>query len=102
MMPQTKRLLAEEVRKVKKTAKQSRFDGFFVHYVPGEKIDKHAFVVSKKIAKTAVERNTIRRKLYHAAARESFAPGKYVWTLTKPYTENIVKIARDTFSNNVQ
>lgn len=107
MLSRTKRLDAKTVSKLRKKAQLSRFSNFRLYYnhIPTSSIDRHSCVVSKKIAKNAVSRNTIRRQIYEAIRQQIFPPGEYVWIVTthnKDRTIEIAHIARELSQKNVQ
>ena len=68
MLPKRSRLTAQQVEEVLKSGKTARLAGLSAKYMPGAS-PKAAVVVSKKVAKGAVERNRLRRAAYAALAR---------------------------------
>lgn len=65
MLPKDSRLTAAQVRQVIKTGRPARGAGVSVKYEPSER-PQAAVVVSKKVAKSAVERNRLRRMVYRS------------------------------------
>jgi RNase P protein component len=65
MVPKLRRLTAREVREVLKNGKTLRANTVVAKYIASER-SKAAVVVSSKVAKRAVERNSLRRKGYNA------------------------------------
>jgi ribonuclease P protein component len=63
MLSKSNRLSSPEVRAVLKNGRTLRTPNLVVKYIRGEK-SKIAVVVSKKIARSAVKRNAIRRAVY--------------------------------------
>ncbi|MES2203123.1 MAG: ribonuclease P protein component [Patescibacteria group bacterium] len=65
MLPKQARLTAEEVREVLTKGRSARASSVSAKFVPAP-TGKAAIVVSTKVAKTAVVRNTLRRRGYKA------------------------------------
>ncbi len=63
MLAKRRRLRAEEVREILAKGRSARLSGLSVKYLPA-KDARAAVVVSKKTAKTAVMRNSLRRAAY--------------------------------------
>ena len=68
MLPARKRLAAAEVREILKSGKTLRVGYLLLKYCPA-RAGAAAVVVSKKVAKSAVTRNRIRRSIYRELAR---------------------------------
>lgn len=68
MLPARKRLAAAEVREILKSGKTARAGHLLMKYCPA-RAGAAAVVVSKKVAKSAVARNRIRRSVYRNLAR---------------------------------
>lgn len=68
MLPARKRLAAAEVREILKSGKAVRSGHLLLKYCPARS-GAAAVVVSKKVAKSAVARNRIRRSIYRELAR---------------------------------
>lgn len=66
MLPKTRRLKAGEVKKVIKEGRSLRASFLSVKYSATSSPLRASVVVSKKVAKQAVERNRIRRAVYRA------------------------------------
>lgn len=64
MLPADKRLNRKEIEEVLKKGKTLSSSFFRVKYLGEQETFKAGPVVSKKVAKTAVERNTLRRAIY--------------------------------------
>lgn len=71
MLRKSRRLRAEEVRLVIKTGKSLRSGPLSLKYMPYTGGYRAAVVVSKAVAKKAVDRNRIRRAMYRALAQIS-------------------------------
>lgn len=67
MLPKRGRLSAAEVREILKSGRSARGGGVSAKYIRAQG-SKAAVVVSKKVAKTAVLRNRLRRAVYAALA----------------------------------
>jgi ribonuclease P protein component len=65
MLPKVSRLTAGEVRAILKEGKSVRTPSLLAKYGLGSSA-KIAVVVSKKIARKAIQRNAIRRSVYHS------------------------------------
>ena len=68
MLPKSRRLTAREVREVLKEGRSERAGGVSARYT-GSQGSKVSVVVSSKVARLAVQRNTLRRKGYRALAQ---------------------------------
>lgn len=66
MLPKRRRLSAREVKEVMQSGRSRRASLLSAKYVPGNNPLRASAVVSKKVAKKAVERNRLRRALYRA------------------------------------
>jgi len=71
MLAKTRRLRAAEVREVLARARGRGGDTLSVKLLPTTSSFRCAVVVSKKIARTAVLRNKVRRAVYRALANTS-------------------------------
>lgn len=69
MLPKSKRIGAAEVREILKNGRALRAQSVFVRFLPHQK-GAAAVVVSKKVAKTAVARNKIRRAIYQSLEKK--------------------------------
>jgi ribonuclease P protein component len=65
MLPKTERLTTKELDILFKEGKQRNFPLFLVTYIPAPRFALSA-LTSKKVFPTAVERNSIRRKVYNS------------------------------------
>ncbi|HWB33804.1 MAG TPA: ribonuclease P protein component [Candidatus Paceibacterota bacterium] len=74
MLPYHRRLRAEEVREVLARGTTRRAGVCSLKYLSTTTVFRCAVVVSKKVAKTAVMRNTLRRAGYQALGRASLPP----------------------------
>lgn len=68
MLPKRRRLSAREVKDVMTTGRPRRASLLSAKYIAGGSPLRASAVVSKKVAKKAVERNRLRRALYRALA----------------------------------
>lgn len=68
MLPKRRRLSAREVKDVMAVGRSRRAGLLSAKYVVGNAPLRVSAVVSKKVAKKAVERNRLRRALYRALA----------------------------------
>lgn len=68
MLPKKRRLSAEEVREVLKHGKGVRTGSVSLKYVEKQGLFRAAAVAPKAVAKSAVERNRLRRALYRVLA----------------------------------
>lgn len=68
MLPKKRRLSAVEVHEVIARGTSSRASALSLKYLPGASPLRAAVVISKKVAKQAVERNRLRRAVYRALA----------------------------------
>ena len=68
MLPKRRRLSAREVKEVMTRGRSRRASLLSAKYVAGTSPLRSSAVVSKKVAKKAVERNRLRRALYRALA----------------------------------
>ncbi len=68
MLPKPRRLTAEEVQNVLTAGRSARSTLLSAKYVANTGPLRVSAVVSKKVAKRAVERNRLRRALYRALA----------------------------------
>ncbi|OGC88740.1 hypothetical protein A2419_03185 [Candidatus Adlerbacteria bacterium RIFOXYC1_FULL_48_26] len=66
MLPKRRRLSAREVKDVLAAGRSRRASLLSAKYVTGSNVLRASAVVSKKVAKKAVERNRLRRALYRA------------------------------------
>jgi ribonuclease P protein component len=66
MLPKHRRLQAREVKNVMAQGRSARATYLSAKQLPGTIPFRAAAVVSKKVAKTAVQRNRVRRALYRA------------------------------------
>ncbi len=82
MLKKSRRLTAGEVRDIIKTGHPRRAGHLSARLVPGTTPLRAAAVISKKVAKSAVERNRQRRALYRAL-REIEASGSAVIFIQK-------------------
>jgi len=64
MLPKTERLTTKELDTLFKEGKQRNFPLFLVTYAPSSRFSLST-LTSKKVFPTAVERNTVRRKVYN-------------------------------------
>ncbi|MSR70608.1 ribonuclease P protein component [Candidatus Kaiserbacteria bacterium] len=83
MLPKHKRLTAAEVREILKSGRSARSSTLSAKYVPSPSA-RAAVVVSKKVAKTAVLRNKLRRAAYDALGPLLPAQKNIVLFLHKP------------------
>lgn len=68
MLPKSRRLSASEVRTILKAGRSESAGDLSMKFLRHEGPSKAAVVVSTKVAKTAVVRNTLRRAVYRALA----------------------------------
>ncbi len=68
MLPKRRRLSAREVKEVMASGRPRRASLLSAKYTPNSSLLRASAVVSKKVAKKAVERNRLRRALYRALA----------------------------------
>jgi ribonuclease P protein component len=68
MLPKRRRLSAREVKEVMTAGRSRRASLLSAKYSPNNGVLRASAVVSKKVAKKAVERNRLRRALYRALA----------------------------------
>ncbi len=68
MLPKRRRLSAREVKDVMAKGRSLRASLLSAKYISGGSLLRASAVVSKKVAKKAVERNRLRRALYRALA----------------------------------
>ena len=66
MLPKARRLTSAEVREVLKSGRSKRAEYLSMKYIAQPTALRASVVVSKAVAKGAVERNRLRRALYHA------------------------------------
>lgn len=91
MLPRSRKLSASEVREILRMGKPTRGSRLLAKYREAP-LSKAAVVVSKKVAKSAVERNKIRRELY-AALVSALPQGKQVvFTVTSGGTDLVADI----------
>ena len=86
MLPRSQRLNGDQVRLVfTGTAKVFNTPFFTIRVKKQENLEKSRFsvVITKKIAKKAVDRNHTRRQIYMILRDISAAPGNYVISLKK-------------------
>ncbi|HVZ76022.1 MAG TPA: ribonuclease P protein component [Candidatus Paceibacterota bacterium] len=74
MIPSRRRLRADEVREVLSRGSTRRAGPFSLKYLETTTVFRCAVVVSKKVAKTAVMRNRLRRAGYRALGAASLPP----------------------------
>lgn len=74
MLAKTRRLRGEEVREVLARGRGRRGAALSIKYLSTSSPFRCAVVVSKKVAKTAVVRNRVRRAVYRALDRASLPP----------------------------
>lgn len=74
MTPKGRRLRADEVREVLARGRSKRGKFCSLKVLPTTTPFRCAVVISKKVAKTAVLRNRVRRAAYRALARASHPP----------------------------
>ena len=94
MLPKSKRLGAAEVREILKNGRAVRTGAIFARYIPHPQ-EKAAVVVSKKVAKTAVVRNKIRRLVYKELQQTPPTHAHIVFMVQKNltnYTQDIASI----------
>lgn len=85
MLPKEKRLTRDEFSRFFVSGKRTHTPAFQIIYTPSP-ITKVAVVVGKKVYKKAVDRNRLRRQLYHIMRdwlMESGSVGVYI-IITKP------------------
>src|SRR6185503_8086225 len=75
MLPSSRRLRASEVRAIIATGKVLRGDYLSIKYLKRSGPARSATVVSKKLAKTSVLRNKVRRWVYSALRHELLPSG---------------------------
>lgn len=68
MLPKNNRLKKEEVAEILKKGRVLSSPFFRVKYIASRKEIKASGVVSKKISKSAVKRNALRRKIYNVVS----------------------------------
>ncbi len=93
MLPSHKRLAAAQVREILKNGSTVRSGPLVLKYQPSSK-GAAAIVISKKVAKTAVTRNRVRRSLYRALSK-SLPRARMVVMVQKlapDYSEDIAKL----------
>jgi len=66
MLPKRRRLSAAEVRNIITAGRSGRAGFLSVKHIPSTQLLRAAVVVSKKVARGAVERNRLRRAVYRA------------------------------------
>jgi ribonuclease P protein component len=105
MLASRNRLRTSEVRDIIASGKPARSAHLSVKYVVKQGVFQAAAVVSKKVAKGAVMRNSLRRSLYTALAAHPLPPGtQAVFFIHKiPPTPRTVVFAREisTFFKNI-
>lgn len=78
MLPKASRLSSEEITELKRIkASRTHSPLCVVEKYPSNRT-QFAVVVSKKVAKTAVERNRVRRMFYSLLETITFSPGAYI------------------------
>ncbi len=70
MLPKNNRLKKEEVAEILKKGRVLSSPFFRVKYIASGKETKASGVVSKKISKSAVKRNALRRKIYNVVSSQ--------------------------------
>jgi ribonuclease P protein component len=96
MLKKSNRLSRTEFSEYFKTGKRYHFDHVTVVYSPAQTF-LCAVVVSKKVSKGAVRRNTLKRRVYTRLAKfqkEDAATGVFI-ILLKPSFNSVVRTAAD-------
>lgn len=85
MLSRSQRLSGEQLDAVMEKGRVAHSSLFLVRALVGQKDIRVAAIASKKIAKTAVERNAIRRKIYAAVrpTKDRFVPGAHIALFAK-------------------
>ena len=86
MIKKRMRLRAAEVKETMKMGRLYRSAGVSVKFFPEKGAFRAAVVVSKSIARGAVERNRIRRALYRSLPHTSLPHGRAVFFIQKTPT----------------
>ena len=92
MLPRPRKLSASEVREILRMGKPIRGSRLLAKY-RGALTSKAAIVVSKKVTKSAVERNRIRRALYKVLVTELPPKVNVVFTVTSKSDDLATDIA---------
>lgn len=99
MLPRSQRLSTEQLDSVMEKGRVTHSSLFLVRVLGGQKDIRIAAIASKKIAKTAVARNLIRRKTYNAVKtiKSKINPGLHIALFAKSVinTKKVTEIETD-------
>ncbi len=97
MLPSSRRLRASEVRVIIATGRSIRGEYLSAKYRLASGPFRSAIVVSKKLAKTAVMRNRLRRWTYNALTQQPFPKGieVVIFIQKKPTIAPVSALVRD-------
>ncbi len=85
MLPKSRRLSTKQVKSVVEKGRMLHSPFFAIRAINIDKPSSFSVSVSKKVAKTAVLRNSIRRRVYSAVSKviNDVNPGQYVFLMAK-------------------